>query len=164
MKKPTTHAACAGIAALLCGCLATPAQADLVFRFHNLSQVEAKGVMQNIGIVWLRRQQVEEVRHKGDWSGHCGPIQINCAKILNDNYTANFENLSNAGEQYCVWNIKRTIHPPKNGALWGSVELTTRLTHEHANYKCTYGGQWTSGYNSDNQGKGLTVDFSVVSK
>ncbi len=144
---------------------AAPAHADLVFRFHNQSNVEAKGIMQNVGIVWLRRGQVAEVRAKGDWSkvGTCVfGFETACNTVLAAEYTANFEHLQNAGSQYCVWKVTHKINRPANPNDWGNVQIMPVLTHQAAGYKCDVGGQLTSEWNHSAQGKGATLDFRVT--
>ncbi len=154
-------------AALFGATLASPAHADLVFRFHNLSNIEAKGIMQNVGIVWLRRGQVEEVRAKGDWSGSCMLFGSVCDTILSETYVANFQHLAdNNMHQYCVWRIKRTLQLPAPNADSGSVRVTVELEQQDPGYVCSYSGQSWAPYNTGKlmQGKGITVDFSVKNK
>ncbi len=144
--------------------LSTGAKADLVFRFHNLSNVEAKGVMQNVGIVWLRRGQVEATRAKGDWSRERGCDWYSpCPDVLKSEYTANFEHLSNAGFQYCVWKITRRVNRTDNLNLPGTVDITPTLTHQQAGFTCNVSGQMTAGWSYNSEGQGATLDFSVKS-
>ncbi len=152
-------------ALLLSATFATTAQADLVFRFHNLSNVEAKGIMQNVGIVWLRRGQVETVKATGDWSSGCSGSM--CGSILKDSYVANFQHLANGNmHQYCVWRIKRTINHAPPGQIDGSVTLAIVLEHEDPAYVCNHSGQTSAGYNTGlfGQGNGMTHDFSVKNR
>lgn len=152
-------------AAVLSATFAPTAHADLVFRFHNLSQVEAKGIMQNVGIVWLRRGQVETVNARGDWSSGCSGSM--CGAILKDTYVANFQHLADGNmHQYCVWRIKRSINHAPKGQVDGSVTLTIELEHQDPAYVCNHSGQTSASYSTGlfNQGNGMTHDFSMTSK
>lgn len=128
------------IAAL--GMLVAPsALADLVVRVHNQSNVEAKGMVQNHPpIMWLKRGQVNDIRLRGKW-----------VKDIKGDYTVNFENLSNAGHQYCVWkvhvlfpaNSKGEKFSPKD--IGGSlhVKLDVKLEQSDPNFQCEVRGQFT---------------------
>src|SRR5277367_4336557 len=105
--RPTALAI--GGAMLLSIAFVMPAKADLVFKMSNQSKVEAKGVGQNVGIVWLKKGQTEDVRAKGNWTVKSCFAGL-CPAELKYEYTVNFENLSTSSRQYCVWKVKRTIN------------------------------------------------------
>jgi hypothetical protein len=150
-----------GGATLLAG-LALPAHADLVFKMANQSNVEAKGVVQNTGIVYLKRGQVEDVRAKGNWTVKSCFAGL-CPAQLNSEYTVNFEHLQNAGHQYCVWKVTRVINEGA-GSAWGWVQLTAKLIQSDPAYVCEVGGQTQAKYHSSSQGIGATMNFTVRNK
>jgi hypothetical protein len=158
--RPTAVAI--GAAMLLSIGFALPAKADLVFKMSNQSKVEAKGVGQSVGIVWLKRGQTEDVRAKGNWTvKSC--FAGTCPAQLASSYVVNFENLGNAAQQYCVWNVKRTIQEG-SGENWGTVYLEVKLTQSDPNFICETGGQTTAKYHSSAQGLGATLNFTLKSK
>jgi hypothetical protein len=130
-------------AAVSLACM-TPAMADLVFRISNQSDVEAKGILQNHQVLWLKRGQTNDIRIKGEW------------KTLPKDYVVNFENLGNAGQQYCVWKLHVTgPYSKQNEQVWPQTEKTPKYagleprleTHNPA-FSCETGGQYEGRYAS----------------
>ncbi|HEY4136166.1 MAG TPA: hypothetical protein VGO34_13245 [Alphaproteobacteria bacterium] len=157
--KAMMRAMSAAALAMLCISVAAPAKADYVAKMANQTNIPAKGVMQNVGIVWLKPGQVEDVRAKGNWTvKSC--FANTCPPELRFPYTVNFENLENANIQYCVWVINRQISEG-SGAGWGQVTLSANLTYQAPGFKCQFGGQLTAPYHSSAQGLGATMNFSV---
>lgn len=157
MKSIITRSV-AGVAAfMLCATLTLPAQADLVFRFHNGSKLQVKGVMQQVGIVWLKQGQVETVVKKGTFLSR-GGIGTSSQK-LGGSWVANFEALDNSGVQYCVWDIT------SNKVEYVDVDkaqttLKVTLKTQAPGYKCIHGGQIGYALRGDT---GATIDFVVKS-
>lgn len=145
--------------ALVLAVLALPAKADLVFRFHNGVDEARKGVMQNVGIVWLRPGQVEAVRAEGRWFRAGATCFAGCPATLKTEYIANFEHLGTSSIQFCIWKV--TYYIQENGTNWGTVYLTVKLEHQREGYTCQYGGQTTARWAPSATGEGATLDFSV---
>ncbi len=147
---------------------ASTAHADMVFRFHNLSNVEAKGIMHNVGTVWLRRGQVEIVRHEGSWTQfgawgeYCIP-SVTCKTLLHAEYIAIFRHLQDANTQeYCKWAIKRDIVTTNKSPTYpNEVRLTVNLVGQSPGYSCGHSGQFVARHSTTHVGEGLTLDFSV---
>ena len=162
LKFPAVKAAALCLTALLC----TPASADLLFRFYNQAPMAAKGVVQDMSVLWLRPDQNEVARATGDWTVPV-PCPIGgCAKLLKDGYTVNFEHLNDAGTQYCVWRILHTVKRQgvsgygwRDGHEVGSVNIRAELKHQQPGYSCTVGGQSTADWASDKRGNGIEVHF-----
>jgi hypothetical protein len=142
---------------------ALPAKADLVFKMSNQSNVEAKGVGQNVGIVWLKKGQTEDIRIKGNWTVKSCFAGL-CPAQIGRKYTVNFENLSTSSQQYCVWEV--TVDEPYGGqgSAWGFVNLHAKLIQSDPNFVCEQGGQMSAPYHSSSQGQGATMNFTVKSK
>ena len=166
MKKPTTRAACAGIAALLCVFLATPAQADLLFRFYNQTPLPAKGIVQNLSVLWLKPGQNEVARAIGNWRqvGQCSIL--GCPTVIRESYIANFEHLSDSRINFCTWKVEHHLQRENRleagkraGYAWGKVTIVPTLTHQQPGYSCTVGGQYEAVWETDLQGEGAEVYF-----
>ncbi|QJR15126.1 hypothetical protein [Usitatibacter palustris] len=129
------------LAAAVCGALALPASADFVAKVMNLSNVEAKGMVQNHPpVMWLKRGQINDIRIGGKWRQEIkGP------------YTVNFENLGNAGHQYCVWKVEilpgyfnaegNAVKESDLSRAW-YVKLKTTLERSDPSFICETSGQF----------------------
>ena len=120
------------------------ASADFVVRVHNQSKVEAKAMVQNhLPIMWLKRGQVSDIRLPGKGM-----------KDIKGEYVVNFQNLANAGHQYCVWKVH--VLAPSNSK---DVKLDVKLEHSDPAFRCKVSGQFTAP-----EDRGATLDFSLWSK
>jgi hypothetical protein len=152
------------------GCTA-PALADLVFRISNQSDVEAKGVVQNVQVLWLKRGQTNDIRIKGEWG-----------KDIQKEYVVNFENLANAGQQYCVWKLRITgpwqkqneqnYQDPLKTPRYAKLEPS--LDQHNPAFSCETGGQYEGRYEASGgsllkgdmwhtDGQGATIHFILKS-
>ena len=147
-------------------CMA-PAMADLVLRISNQSDVEAKGVVQNVQVLWLKRGQTNDIRIKGEWG-----------EEIQKEYVVNFEHLANAGKQFCVWKLRITGPWQKqNEQNWQDPAKTPRYAklepsldqHDPA-FSCETGGQYEGRYKASGgslmkgdiwkkDGEGATIHF-----
>ena len=141
----------AALMAAGCGLLAPCAHADWVFRVHNESGVEAKGVVQNVQVVWLKRGQVNDIRVVGRWD-----------KNFKNMYVVNFENLANAGDQYCVWEVSyygSTYAGGPAGNASGDITITPKLVTQKPGFLCEVAGQLHIRYGDKGTNDGATQDY-----
>lgn len=167
-RRLRLHALCwFGGAALML--LAAPAQADLVFRFHNTNDGSGearKGVMQNVGIVWLRPGQAEIVRKGGylDVNVPCVSGFTSCPPIIPRAMVANFEHLGTSSIQYCIWDISYVGGGGSyavGGASYG-VRFHVTKRYQRDGYQCDMGGQMEVPVPAGNvHSNGATLDFVV---
>ena len=155
MKSTLARPAATAAAFLLCAMVGLDAQADLVFRFHNGSKIKTKGIMQNVGIVWLQPGQVETVVKKGTFLNG-GGWTVSSTK-LGGSWVANFEALDNSGVQYCVWDIGSTkasfVDNEKH-----QTTLSVKLRTQAPGFQCIHGGQIGYVLLGD---VGATIDFVI---
>ena len=124
--------------------LAPSAFADFVVRVHNQSKVEAKAMVQNNPpIMWLKRGQVSDIRLRGKW-----------IKDIKGEYIVNFQNLANAGHQYCVWKVH--VLAPSSSK---EVKLDVKLEQSDPAFRCKVSGQFTAP-----EDRSAALDFSLWSK
>ena len=142
----------------------SPAQAGLVLRFQNSTQLEVKAIVQNVGVVWIKRGQSEVVRHTGDWLAVCRTA--NCAHQTVEpfeSFVAQIEHVQSNNMPFCTWNLRRTLHPPKPGSgSNGFVSIEPRLAQEARGYKCSTSGPATAPLSERQTTEDINLGFSVT--